>query len=94
MTTSSSPTFIHDPDFYLPDGDLAICSAPSVQDGAVAVFCVHKVVMAYNSPVFCGMLNLPAHPEGQETHEGVPVVRVTDSAEEIHALLAALYDPG
>ena len=94
MTTSSSPTFLRDPDFYLPDGDFAICSAPSAQDSVVTVFRVHKPVMAYNSPVFHDMLELPAYPTGQETHEGVPLVRVTDSAEEMRALLAALYDPG
>ena len=94
MTTSSSPAFLHDPDFYLPDGDLAIYSAPSAQDGSVTVFRVHKPVMAYNSPIFRGMFELPAHPTSQEMYEGVPVVRVTDSADGIHALLAALYDAG
>ena len=90
MTTSSSPTFLHDPNFYLPDGDLAIYSAPSPQDGTVTVFRVHKPLMAYNLPIFRGMLELPAHPTSQETHKGVPVVRVTDSAENMHAPLAAL----
>ena len=87
----TSPAIVHDTKFYLADGDLAIRSELS-QDGSATVFRVHKATMAYNSPVFHGMLGLPVHPAGEEVHDGVPVVQVTDTAEEMRALLAALYD--
>ncbi|GJE95290.1 hypothetical protein PsYK624_114730 [Phanerochaete sordida] len=90
MTTSP---VVRDAKFYLADGDLAICSALSLGD-SVTVFRVHKVVMAYHSPVFRSMLGLPPVPGTQEMYDDAPVVRVTDSAEELRALLDALYDPG
>ncbi|GJE95312.1 hypothetical protein PsYK624_114960 [Phanerochaete sordida] len=90
MTT---PNVLHDDKFYLADGDLAICSAAS-PEGATTVFRVHKAYMTYNSPVFRDILGLPAGGDDQEMHDGVPVVRVTDSAEELHAFLDALYTPG
>ena len=92
MTTLN---IVHDANFYLADGDLAVYSAVSQDDAAtVTVFRVHKGILAFHSPVFRDMLALPTHPTGQEMHDGAPLVRVTDTAEELHALLAALYDPG
>lgn len=93
FSTMTTPAIIHDSKFYLQDGDLAICSSSS-QEGPVTIFRIHKPVMLYNSPVFRSMFDLPVAPEGQEKHDGVPIVRVTDSAEELRALLNALYDPG
>lgn len=93
LLTMTAPAIVHDARFYLVDGDLAICSGPS-PDGQATVFRIHKAVMAYNSPIFHGMLDMPGDPVGQEMHDGVPIVRVTDTADEVHALLAALYDPG
>lgn len=91
LYTMNTQAIAHDAKFYLADGDLAIFSAPS-PDGSTTVFCIHKVVMAYSSPVFRGMLDTPEGLAGQDMHGDVPVVSVTDSAEEMHALL--LYDFG
>ncbi|GJE95291.1 hypothetical protein PsYK624_114740 [Phanerochaete sordida] len=84
---------VHDDKLYLADGDLAICSA-AADDGTTTVFRVHKAVMAHNSPVFRGMFGLPAAPAAQDCYDGASLVRVTDTAEELRALLDALYNPG
>ena len=79
--------------FYFKDGDLVIKSAPNA-DEKPTVFRVNKSVLAFNSTVFAGMLTLPGGSEVHETYDGVPVVAVTDTAEELAALMTALYDPG
>ena len=93
LSAMTTPAIVHDDKFYLADGDLLIRSEPP-QGGSVTVFRVHKAMMAYNSPVFRDMLDLPGDPAGREMHDGAPVVWVTDTADEVQALLAALYDPG
>ena len=85
-------TVVHHPEFYLANGDLVICSS-SGDDVNSTVFRVHKAVFAYNSPVFRVMFALPNNPSAQEMFEGVPLVRVIDSKEELEQLIEALYNP-
>ena len=81
------------PHFYLPDGDLVVCSGPGDNEHST-VFRVNKTVLAYNSPVFQDMFALPSNPSTQEMYEETPMVRVTDSADELEQLIEALYNPG
>lgn len=77
--------------FYLPFGDLVLQSLPG-DDNTSTLFRVNKSILAFNSPVFAGMFTLPDSSE-REAHDGVPLVLLPDSAEEIAALCAALHDP-
>lgn len=63
------------------------------ENGHITLFRISKSILAFNSPVFADMLPLPDNAEVQEMYDGVPVVRVTDSAEEWQKLVAALYNP-
>lgn len=47
-------------------------------------------MLAKHSPVFETMLDLPVVP-ANETHDGVPFVRLPDGAEEVEGLLRVLY---
>ena len=80
------------PTFYFPHGDLVIQSAEDA-DGHSVLFRVNKSVFAFNSPVFADMFDLPSNPEAQDTHDGAPVVPLTETAEELAELIRALYDP-
>ncbi|KIP07161.1 hypothetical protein PHLGIDRAFT_45532, partial [Phlebiopsis gigantea 11061_1 CR5-6] len=57
------------------------------------LFRVNKGILGFNSPVFSGMFLLP-EASTQELYEGVLVVRVTDTTEELVALLTTLHNPG
>ena len=52
--------------FYVSDGDLAIFSSPAEDNlKSITVFRVHKSILAYNSPVFKGMVELPNAPDAR-----------------------------
>ena len=77
--------------FYFQDGDLVVHPAADAK-GTVMAYRINKSVLAFNSPVFADMFSLPGT-QTQDLYDGVPFVRVTDTAEEWTALLSALYDP-
>ena len=79
---------------YFEDGNLVIRSSEDVERKAT-LFRVHKGVLALNSSVFAGMFTLPdAGRDVQESYDGVPLVKLTDSAKDLEGLLSVLYDPG
>ncbi|KAJ3521783.1 hypothetical protein NMY22_g12168 [Coprinellus aureogranulatus] len=88
-TQSTSPNmgFTKHPEFYFPDGSLAI----RISD---TVFRVHASILARHSEVFRDMAEIPQPPSDQcETVEGVPVVDLQDDAKEFEETLSAIYDP-
>ncbi|KIP07179.1 hypothetical protein PHLGIDRAFT_45454, partial [Phlebiopsis gigantea 11061_1 CR5-6] len=78
------------PTFYLPFGDLIVQSAADAK-GTSTLFRVNKSLLAFNSPVFADMFTLP-NTSTQELYDGAPIVRVTDTAEDLTAVCSALYD--
>lgn len=80
--------------FYFDDGNLVIRSSEDVEQ-RTTIFRIHKGVLALNSSVFAGMFTLPdAGPSVQDTYDGIPLVTLTDSVEDLEGLLSVLYDPG
>lgn len=78
------------PPLYFPDGDIVIvCSTPG---GSDHVNRVDKAILRRHSPVFAGMFTLPEQPS-PETYDGVAMVRLPDEAQDVEAILRALYDP-
>ncbi|KIP07180.1 hypothetical protein PHLGIDRAFT_71502 [Phlebiopsis gigantea 11061_1 CR5-6] len=78
--------------FHFNHGDVAIHSAPD-SEGKATAYRVNKAVLALNSTVFADMFTLPDADGLHEMDDGVPVVVVTDSEEELSALMQALYEP-
>ncbi|KAI5117805.1 hypothetical protein M0805_004565 [Coniferiporia weirii] len=93
------------PIFYFTDGDiilsapLMVADASTLRRGAdisdvTVLFKIHKFQLAANSDVFSSMLELPTSPNNvNETYDGVPLVAMSDSAEEVEDLLRMLYKP-
>ena len=69
----------------------------SFEDGNLAVvagttaFRVHRGVLSRKSALFKDLLSLP-QPDSEEQWQGLPVVRLLDSAEDITMLLDAIYN--
>ncbi|KLO13582.1 hypothetical protein SCHPADRAFT_852288 [Schizopora paradoxa] len=83
---------------WFSDGNVVL-SAVEESTGDAIVFRIHKSSLAKQSKVFESMFKLP---QGKNTDGGVveaygglklPLVRVPDAAEDVEALLEALYDP-
>ena len=71
-----------------------------VNSSTSVLFRVHKGVLARYSAVFREMFNAEdgernseGLSHGEDLFEGIPLVRMQDSCEEVQALLEALYDP-
>ena len=80
-------------------GDLWFSDGSVVLQAASTLFRVHKSQLARRSVVFSDMFTLPqpvvstSHATFvDETHEGCPVVRLHDTAQDVANLLLALYD--
>ena len=56
------------------------------------LFRVDKVYLARNSPIFKDMFSFTPGQEAQDTYDSVPRVNLTDSAEDLQSLLAAMYN--
>jgi hypothetical protein len=56
-------------------------------------FRVYRGILVKHSAVFHDILSIPQS-STQELFEGLPVIRVHDSSEDITYLLRALYEPG
>ena len=83
---------------WFSDGNVVL-SAVEDSTGDTVVFRIHKSSLARRSKVFESMFKLP---QGENTVGGaveahgilkLPLVRVPDAAEDVEALLEALYDP-
>lgn len=77
---------------YLSEGNICLAAVQS-SDAEVPkwlLFRVHQTILCLHSPIFRDMLALPA--EGNtEKFDGVPLVRMPDSAVDLEAVLKALY---
>ena len=76
--------FDQDPDLWLKDGSLIIVCGSNG-------FRVNEGVLSFSSPVFRDMIASSSALCG-ETHEGCPVVRLTDSPIGMRDFLMMLYD--
>jgi len=83
----------------LKHGDLWFSDGSVVLQAASTLFRVHKSQLARRSVVFSDMFTLPqpvvstSHVTfADESHEGCPVVRLHDTAQDVANLLLALYD--
>ena len=92
---SSQKQLEQHPSLYFADGDLVIvaCTDPAAANSIV--FRVHGAILGLFSPVFAGMLSLPAPSvSGRELYDGVPLVHLSDDAKDMADFLDALYNPG
>jgi len=64
---------------YHAHGDIAILSLPN-DEGVITAFKIDKIYLSRNSAVFEGMVGLPSMEES-EKFDGVPLVRLQDTAE-------------
>ena len=72
---------------YFSDGNIVLTTAGGT--GEHILFRVHQSILAKNSPVFEHMLSSPG--DANETYDGVPLVKLSDSREELESLLGILY---
>lgn len=71
---------------YLKDGNICLAALDSATDDQRwVVFRVHQSILGIHSPVFRDMFSLPAA-GNTEQYEGVPLVRMPDSAANVEAL--------
>ncbi len=76
---------------WVSDGNIVL-SAVSAQKEATILYRVHRSLLSDQSEVFTSMFELPQG-EGNsqvELYNGLPLVRLPDTAEEVCALLDAL----
>lgn len=100
---ASATSFQHHQRLYLADGNVCLSalwtSQPSlenqtaIQEPSVigTIFRVHQSILSIHSDIFRDMFSLPSTQGTNETYDGVPLVQMPDSAEDLEALLAALY---
>lgn len=55
------------------------------------IFRVHRTVLSLHSPVFKDMFNMPDLRASSEAYDGVALVRMPDTAEDLESLLSAFY---
>jgi hypothetical protein len=78
-------------DFPLPEGLVNMQGADVIlQSSDLVSFRVHKLILALSSSFFNKMFSLPQPCDG-EVVDGLPVVRVSEDAELLQALLTVLY---
>jgi hypothetical protein len=89
----------HPPDSRTKHADLWFCDGSVILQADSTLFRVHMSQLSRRSTVFSDMFTLPQPPVmtthamlADETHEGCPVVKLYDSAEDVANLLLALYD--
>lgn len=76
----------HHETFWFPDANIILLA----NDGQTA-FQVHRGVLCRKSKVFADMMAVP-QPQSQETVNGLPVVRLSEKADDIAIFLGLLYD--
>lgn len=76
---------------YFADGDLVVSAEEVDTANARRLFRVHTEILSRHSPVFGDMM---AFPPGTETYDGVPLVSLSDKAEDVAALFDTFYKPG
>ncbi|KAA1475917.1 hypothetical protein DENSPDRAFT_764192, partial [Dentipellis sp. KUC8613] len=76
---------------YLSDGNIALVAQWSEREDGWVVFRVHRSILARSSSVFEDMFSLPAS-EAMEAYDGVPLVCMQDTGEDLEGLLQYLYN--
>ena len=76
---------VRHPDLWMDDGSIVIQAENSQ-------FRIHRTTLSRHSPVFRDMFSIPQPTDSDDTVDGCPIVRLSDSAEDVTHLLAALYD--
>jgi len=94
-TVTFDPPAEHHPKLWVSDGNVVL-SAVSLDKTRTILFRVHKSMLSDQSEVFASMFAMPQGQENEgnlmEMYEGLPLVRLPDSAEELDALVNALRD--
>ncbi|EPQ50719.1 hypothetical protein GLOTRDRAFT_123529 [Gloeophyllum trabeum ATCC 11539] len=80
--------FEHHESLWLTDGNIILCALNKKGHGIG--FRIHRSMLCKVSPIFADMFTLPPS-DANETCEGVPVVRIPDSAEALEMLLKHIY---
>jgi len=94
MDQPSTPSITHHENHWVSDGNI-ILSAISSKDSSTILFRVHRSLLSDQSEVFASMFELPQG-EGSchiEYYDGLPLVRLPDTSEDVVALLDVLRDP-
>ncbi len=96
MGTNPEATTHCDANHWVSDGNVVL-SAISSDKNRTVLFRIHKSLLSDQSGVFETMFGLPV-PQDQEnveaeSYEGLPLVRMPDTAEQVEALLNALRCP-
>jgi len=84
ISASKVDSWTRSTDIYFDDGNIILVA------GNIA-FRVHRGQLARHSEVFRDLLLLP-QPAGAEVFDESPVVRLTDTSDDVLMLLRALYD--
>ncbi|GJE94007.1 hypothetical protein PsYK624_101750 [Phanerochaete sordida] len=83
--------------FYLEDGDV-ILQPYKDQIGGITLFCVHKGVLSFNSPVLRELFAKPPpgpkQPANNDAAIEKPLYHMKDSAQDLSEFLRAVYEPG
>lgn len=82
-------------DLWLSDGNV-ILSTKSIDGDQMVLFRVHKSVLARHSMTFSDMFSedVSVVSEGvNDVYDGLSVVSMSDSIEDLEAILKVLYDP-
>ena len=85
------PTMATVLDLWFQDGNLVL-SAVNAAKTRTFLFRIHRSSVAGRSVAFDSMLGIPQG-EQMEMYEGSPLVRLADDAEDVEALLRAIYNP-
>lgn len=99
--TSSSECRERHSSLYLDDGNIVLAARAEPSGGTTSadartvLFRVHISTLKRQSLVFADMFSLPVGPSGanSDTEDGVTLVNMPDSAEDIESMLEVLYDP-
>ena len=81
------------PILYLSSGDVILSVD---RDDLKYMFCVHKHVLSYHSPVFSDMFDLPQSQKANvnDTFDGLPIVHLHDAFADVEVFLTSLNDVG
>lgn len=80
---SETPFLEKSSDFWIDNGNVVLRTATKQ-------YRIHQGVLSMHSSVFKDVFSIP-QPVEQSTHEGVPIVGITDSAKDWDELLPVIY---
>ncbi|KAI0345779.1 hypothetical protein BDW22DRAFT_1353371 [Trametopsis cervina] len=86
---------VKDPHIWMDDGNVAIAAVDrdddTKEEKTTYVLKCHKSVLAKQSLVFETMFSMPPSGEHEDMYDGLPLVRLTDSYNDVKSLLRILY---